>query len=324
MVARQRAKRQLHGLIPCYKPKGMVSKDVSRWFEERLGRIKLGHVGTLDPLAEGVLPILFGTATRLQDYLLDQAKTYEFEITFGQATTTMDLDGEVVEQMPYEHITAQALTEVCDDLTGDFYQTPPLYSAVKYQGKPLYEYAREGRSEEVPLASLSRTVQLHQLELLDFDAPRASFRVTCSKGTYVRVLATKISECVDSCGMVSGLIRSEAAGINLEQCWTIDQLESLGDDFGKAMIPVQRIQLDMPKWRVSDATLLSKLRMGQKMQVDMRFFEDGLAGQGSSRTTLRSLDRMLLVDPEGNSFGIGTASIQNTGRIAVVMRRGLS
>jgi len=324
VVAGQRAKRQLHGLIPCYKPKGMVSKDVSRWFEERLGRIRLGHVGTLDPLAQGVLPILFGNATRLQDYLLDQPKTYEFEVTFGKATTTLDLDGDLVEEKPFDQITAESLIDACKNLLGDFYQTPPIYSAVKFQGKPLYEYAREGRSEEVPLASLSRTVHLYNLELIDYQAPRGRFRVTCSKGTYVRVLAAKISECVESCGMVSGLIRAQAAGIKLDQCWTLEQLEELGDDFSKALVPVQRIQLNIPKWCVSDSALMSKLRTGQKMQVDMRFFEDGLAVDGASRTTIRSLDRMLLVDPEGNSFGIGTASIQNTGRIAVVMRRGLS
>lgn len=323
MVGRKRVKRQLHGMIPCYKPRGLVSKDVSRWFEERLGRIKLGHVGTLDPLAEGVLPILFGRATRLQDYLLEQAKTYEFEVTFGKATTTLDIDGEVVQEMPFEHIDEEQLKAVCEELCGDFYQTPPLYSAVKYQGKPLYEYAREGRGSEVPLEQLSRTVQLYKLELLDYKAPVGRFRVSCSKGTYVRVVAAKISECVESCGMVSGLIRSEAAGINIDQCWTLEQLGELEEDFGKALIPVQKINVDIPRWRILDDVLASKLRMGQKMHVDMRSFEDGLVSQGACRATIRSIDHMLLIDPEGNSFGIGSASIQNTGRIAVVMKRGL-
>lgn len=323
MATKSRPQGVLHGMIPCYKPKGMVSKDVSRWFEKRFGKLKLGHVGTLDPMAEGVLPVLFGRATRLQDYLLEQAKTYEFEVTFGRATTTLDNDGDLVEERPYEHVTKERLAEICQELTGRFYQVPPLYSAIKYRGKPLYQYAREGRGDEVPLADLSKYVDLMHLDLLNYEAPRGRFRVTCSKGTYVRVIASKISECVETCGVVTGLVRSAAAGIGIDQCWTLEQLEELGEGVAEALIPVQRIELSIPKWRAYDTSLVDKLQMGKKMQVDMRYFEQGLACTGVQRAQVESVERMVLLDPEGNSFGIGSASIQNSGRITVVMKRGL-
>jgi tRNA pseudouridine55 synthase len=313
----------MHGMIACYKPSQMVSKDVSRWFEKRLGRIKLGHVGTLDPLAEGVLPIMFGRATRLQDYLLEQPKTYEFEVTFGTATTTLDRDGETVDQQPWQHVQADQLTEICQRLEGDFEQIPPLYSAVKFQGKPLYEYAREGRQDEIPWRSLAKQVHIYKLRLIDFSEGNGRFVVTCSKGTYVRVIAAKISEIAGTCGMVSALVRTEAACLGVSECWTLEQLDQLGGDLHRALVPVQKIELNIPKWRALDAGVVDKLRMGQRMQVDMRYFEEGLLRNGAYRAKVRSLDRMLLLDPEGNSFGIGSASVQNTGRIAVVMRRGL-
>ena len=118
------------GLLGVHKPSGIVSKDVSRWLEKRLGKLKLGHVGTLDPLASGVLPLLFGQATRLQDFLLEIPKTYECTVELGYETDTLDSDGQIVETAPYEHVTLTQLQETAKSFVGRIKQVPPLYSAV--------------------------------------------------------------------------------------------------------------------------------------------------------------------------------------------------
>ena len=124
----------------------MVSKDISRWLVRRLGKLKLGHVGTLDPAASGVLPVLLGRATRLQDYLLDMPKTYEFDIRFGSETDTLDLDGQVIRETAWEHITEAQLRTAIGAFIGDIVQTPPIYSAIKYKGKPLYAFAKDAKA----------------------------------------------------------------------------------------------------------------------------------------------------------------------------------
>src|SRR5690606_14945083 len=121
-----------NGLLVVNKPEGMVSKDVSRWLEKRMGRMRLGHVGTLDPAASGVLPILLGRATRLQDYLLDLPKSYEFDIAFGTETDTLDREGTVVQTAAFDHVTEDLLRQAMAKFVGDIEQLPPLYSAVKY------------------------------------------------------------------------------------------------------------------------------------------------------------------------------------------------
>jgi tRNA pseudouridine55 synthase len=126
-----------HGMLIVNKPYGMISKDVSRWLTKRLGRLRLGHVGTLDPLAEGVLPILFGKATRLQDHLLDLDKGYQFDVTFGKETDTLDLEGDVVKEALFNHITAEQLIGISKKLLGPIEQIPPIYSMSSKTLKPL-------------------------------------------------------------------------------------------------------------------------------------------------------------------------------------------
>ncbi len=312
------------GMLLIYKPGGMTSKDVSRWFQKRLGRVKLGHVGTLDPLAEGLLPILFGKATRLQDYLVSSTKCYEFDVTFGAATDTMDADGQVVEEAASDHIELSQLQEICAGLIGDFLQVPPLYSAIKFQGKPLYEYARKGKTDAVPLQLLRRIVQIADLECLGYEAGIGRFRIVCSKGTYVRVVATTIAEKAGSLGTVSRLIRLGCGSLRSKDAWTLEQLEARLDKLDECIVPIHAIKLDIPCWRTLDGNLVQRLKMGQEMQVEMKAFEGGLVHDGVRRATIRSLDHVVFIDNNGVSFGIGSAMVLNTGRIAVRMRRGLS
>lgn len=311
-------------MLLIYKPGGMTSKDVSRWFQKRFGRLKLGHVGTLDPLAEGLLPILFGKATRLQDYIVSGTKSYEFDVAFGSATDTMDADGELVQEAEADHITRSQLESICESLVGDFQQTPPLYSAIKFQGKPLYEYARKGKSESVPLHLLRRMVRIESLECLHFQDRVGRFRVVCSKGTYVRVVAASIAEKAGSLGTVTRLVRLACGSLSAKDAWTLEQLESRLDQIDECIVPIHGIKLDIPHWRAFDGNLVQRLKMGQEMQVEMKVFEGGLAHDGVRRATIRSLDHVVFIDNNGDSFGIGSAMVLNTGRIAVRMRRGLS
>ncbi len=312
------------GMIIVYKPRGMSSKDVSRWFERRFTRIKMGHVGTLDPMAEGVLPVLFGKATRIQDYLLAGTKCYEFDIKFGTATDTLDLDGELVAEAPVGAFNMADIDKVCEGMQGGFTQIPPIYSAIKYQGKPLYEYARSGRADEVPLDLLRKIVQIERMECLNYADGIATVRVKCSKGTYVRVLSHHIAQTLGTLGVVVRLLRVATGDLEVGSSVSLDILEQEQETIQKYIIPLEDIRLDIPSWHTEDPLLIQKLKMGQEMHVEMKSFETGLTQSDKKRSSIKSLDHMILIDKCGQSFGIGSAVVLNTGRVAVRMRRGLS
>lgn len=313
---------ELHGLLAVNKPIGLVSKDVSRWLVKRFGRLRLGHVGTLDPGASGVLPILLGRATRLQDHLLDLPKSYEFDVAFGSETDTLDLDGVVVKTGPSEHITAEALTAAIKDFIGEFEQTPPIYSAVKYKGKALYDYARGGGSEDVPLEALKRRVRVSQFDLLDFGKDRATFRVTCSKGTYVRVLVKDIADKVGSCGTLSRLVRTRAAGVDLTSSLDLETIEQRQDDVASLVVPVEKIELGIPRWQSQSDGLTSKLAAGQQVNVELGDYLAGVDGETNTELTAWAKPT-LLVSHSGRAFGMGTIRRLESGRVAIQMKRGL-
>ncbi len=314
----------IDGLLLVYKPAGMTSKDVSRWFQQRIGKVKMGHVGTLDPLAEGLLPLLFGKATRIQDFLLAGTKAYEFDVGFGVATDTLDADGQVVAHAPKDHITEEQLQAICTSMQGEFMQVPPMYSAIKFQGKPLYEYARQGKADQVPLQLLRKIVQIFELKCLRFVDGVGTFRIRCSKGTYVRVISASIGEQAGSLGTVTRLLRLASGDLTVEKSLTLAQLENSLEGLNDHIIPIQDINLAIPSWRALDTALVERLKMGQEMQVEMKSFEGGLTHDGVRRATIRSLDHVILIDNNGKSFGIGSAHVMNTGRIAVRMKRGLA
>ena len=312
----------MDGMLVCRKPSGIVSKDISRRIERRLGKLKIGHVGTLDPLAEGVLPILFGRATKLQDFLLDHPKTYEFDITFGVATDTCDADGAVIATGAAEGVTSQRLESICKDLIGKFSQIPPIYSAVKFKGKPLYEYARSGRESEVCLESFRRDVQIYSLRFTRLFQGIGSFEMTCSKGTYVRSVATKISELCSVYGMVSRLVRTKASGVTMLDAFDLETIENSMNSIEAMLIPVGKIHLAIPSWTISDALLAKRLKHGQRIVCEASEFENGFL-KGDYEPTLNQGTQFLMVEKGVGSFGIGVAQERADGNIAVVMKRGL-
>lgn len=256
----------MDGLLPIYKAKGMVSKDVSRILQKIIGKTHpIGHVGTLDPMAEGVLPIVLGKATRLQDYLLASKKIYEFKVELGRHTDTMDADGQVLLEKEIQPFDGFMLQEALTSLEGNYEQEPPLYSAVKWNGKPLYEYARSGHGDQVPLHELSRKVEVFSATLLDYSDHFISCRVECGKGTYIRVFAYELCKRLNNYGHLTYLKRSFGSGVSSEDCVPTEALTSM-EAILKHLIPMERLKTDLIHVEVNPLEA-QKLLNGQKLTV---------------------------------------------------------
>ena len=300
------------GLLAVYKPPGISSKEVSRKITRVLGKNKMGHIGTLDPIAEGVLPILFGKATRLQDYLLSTRKSYECDLTLGESRDTLDSEGALVDELSFEGLTYFQVEEKIKTFVGKQSQIPPLYSAVKYQGKPLYKYAREGKGDQVPLHELSRQVCIHGIKLLSFENGIIRFSADVSKGTYIRVLAFELARSLGTLGYVSRLVRTESSGIKLTQTVSLELLldvlsegESRLRDF---FVDLSDINIPLMKVRFLFEQHKNRLFRGQKLTLQLD--KDFKLGEGSRVDLLNSCEEkeVLLEDGKSSLFAIATCS----------------
>lgn len=326
-----RFEKPLRGMLVAYKPKGMISKDLSRWIEQRIGRQKLGHVGTLDPMAEGVLCLLFGSATRLQDRLLEMPKCYEFDMRLGIETDTHDMDGQVTREMDASAITRGDIEGVLDRFRGPVRQIPPVYSAIKYKGKPLYEYARNDQGDQVPVQDLERSVVIESLELLAFEPGTATLRARCSKGTYIRSLVRDIGHAAGTIATLTRLVRTEASGTSLKDAVTLEDMEkalaSSPESFAKLLLPPENLALGLPVWQSVNHDCLSRLRSGQKVSVDAASWLANFKNPGGFVThkDANSMPlEMLLLDDQGHAFGLGESRMTEGGRFLITMKRGLS
>ncbi len=219
-------KQHMNGIINLKKEAGMTSHDAVFKLRKILGTKKLGHGGTLDPDVVGVLPIAVGKATRMVEFMQDEGKVYEGEITLGYSTTTEDASGEIVAETPVlAPLDEKLVDEAIASLTGPITQIPPMYSAVKVNGRKLYEYARAGQEVERPerqvtIYSFERTSRISYMENL----ARFSFRVKCSKGTYIRTLSVDLGEKLGYAAHMSHLTRTSAAGLQLENALTLEEI----------------------------------------------------------------------------------------------------
>lgn len=217
----------MNGIINLKKEAGMTSHDAVFKLRKILGTKKIGHGGTLDPDVVGVLPIAVGKATRMVEFMQDEGKVYEGEITLGYSTTTEDASGEVVAETPVlAPLDEKLVDEAIASLTGPITQIPPMYSAVKVNGRKLYEYARSGQEAERPerqvtIYSFERTSPIYY----DDKLARFTFRVKCSKGTYIRTLSVDLGEKLGYAAHMSHLTRTSAAGLNLEDALTLNEIE---------------------------------------------------------------------------------------------------
>ncbi|MEM7466583.1 MAG: tRNA pseudouridine(55) synthase TruB [Pseudomonadota bacterium] len=220
-MGRRRKGRPINGILLLDKPTGITSNAALQTAKRALNAQKAGHTGSLDPLATGLLPLCFGEATKVSAYLLDADKSYEAEILLGITTTTGDSDGEVVKQNEVGHLTHAELSEVLKDFEGEIEQVPPMYSALKKDGQPLYKLARRG----VEVARDARTIRIFALELLSFDGRAARVRVHCSKGTYIRQLAEDIGSALHTGGHITALRRTEVGPFKLDGAIKIEELD---------------------------------------------------------------------------------------------------
>lgn len=211
----------MDGVIVIRKEKGFTSHDVVAKLRGILHMKKIGHTGTLDPDAEGVLPVALGKATRLVDMITDKEKTYEAVMRLGVVTDTQDMSGTVLSQTAELHVTEEELRAVIESFVGDYMQVPPMYSALKVNGKKLYELAREGKTVE----RKPRPVHFYEIEILEIDLPLVRFRVTCSKGTYIRTLCHDIGEKLGCGAAMETLLRMKVGRFTLDDAITLAQTE---------------------------------------------------------------------------------------------------
>ena len=234
-------RRPVHGVLLLDKPLGLSSNQALQKAKWLLRAEKAGHTGTLDPLASGVLPLCFGAATKFSQIHLDADKTYETTVRLGVKTRTGDAEGDIIESREVTCTVGQVV-EVLDRFTGPIAQVPPMHSALKKDGKALYEYARDGETVERE----ARHVVIHDLELLDMqlqgEAPQLRLRVRCSKGTYIRTLGEDIGEALGCGGHLIALRRTATGPFDVSQCIALDALEALNEEDRLArLLPVQSL-----------------------------------------------------------------------------------
>lgn len=217
----------MNGVLNIFKPKGMSSFDAVRVVKKVAGTGKVGHTGTLDPEATGVLPICIGRATKIIDYIMDSEKVYEVTLKLGIRTTTYDLEGEVLEEIDPSHLTEEEILNSINSFKGEYSQIPPMYSALKQNGVRLYELARKG----IEVERKGRLINIHNLEDIKINNPYISMKVTCSKGTYIRSLCYDIGEKLGVFATMTQLNRAKTSVFSQEKSININELtkENIND-----------------------------------------------------------------------------------------------
>ena len=229
----------MNGIINVYKEKGYTSHDVVAVLRKIAGQKKIGHTGTLDPDATGVLPVCLGRATKLCDLLTDRDKTYEAVLLLGKTTDTQDISGAILKEQPTDHLNEAEVTKVIESFKGTYDQIPPMYSALKVNGKKLYELAREGKTVE----RKSRKVTIYQIHIKEIQLPRVRMEVTCSKGTYIRTLCHDIGNLLGTGGCMEELTRTKVGRFELKDSLKLEELRDLAQNgrLEDALIPLDQM-----------------------------------------------------------------------------------
>lgn len=241
----------INGIVNIYKEKGYTSHDVVAVLRKVVGQKKIGHTGTLDPDATGVLPVCLGRATKVCELLTDHDKTYEALLLLGKSTDTQDISGEVLEEKDPAHLTEEEVRSCIESFIGEYDQVPPMYSALKVNGKKLYELAREGKTVE----RKSRRVQIHGIRILEMNLPHVRMEVDCSKGTYIRTLCHDIGEKLQVGGCMEELERTKVGRFLKEDAVTLDEVRQKMEqgDGAELFTPLDQIFAELPAVTVTDA-----------------------------------------------------------------------
>ena len=293
MGRRNKKGRNITGIVIIDKPTGRSSNHVLQQVKRLFDAKKAGHTGALDPLATGVLPICLGEATKVSSYLLDADKAYHVTCKLGEVTDSGDSDGEVLSTSEIPEFDEQTLLDILPKFMGEQDQVPPMFSALKYNGQPLYKLARQG----IEVERKSRRITIYDIQLLSLTKNSFTLAVRCSKGTYIRTLVEDISHALGSGGHVVMLRRVAAAGYTQQQALTVEQLEHIAekglDALDAELLPTEDSLPDWPEVIATDEMVIA-LRHGQTIKVEQEY----------SSANIRLFDR------EKNFLGLGEMSEQ--------------
>nr|WP_315486037.1 tRNA pseudouridine(55) synthase TruB [uncultured Undibacterium sp.] len=259
---KKKTRLPINGVLLLDKPVGWSSNDALIKAKRLLNAIKAGHTGTLDPFATGLLPLCFGEATKFSADLLEADKTYQTVVHLGVSTNTGDTEGEAIRTHDV-NVSESQIHEVLEQFKGDILQVPPMYSALKRDGKPLYEYAREG----ITLEREARPVTIHLLEFVNYEAPFLTLNVRCSKGTYIRVLGEDIGNALGCGAHLNALRRTHVGHLILENTVTLDQLIEMSEEQRHALLaPVDALLSSFPEVLLSEE-LSKRFLQGQRISL---------------------------------------------------------
>lgn len=254
----------MNGIINFYKPKGITSHGAVNFFRKLLNIKRIGHTGTLDPNAEGVLPICIGKATRVSEYLLSEDKEYVGELTMGSSTDTQDGDGEVLE-ISSKIVSEEEIRNSFNKFKGNIDQIPPMYSALKHNGKKLYELAREGKTIE----RKPRNITIYKLDIEEiYENKKVIFYTKCSRGTYIRTLCNDIGKDLGTFGHMSNLLRVGVGPFKIEDSYKVEDLENLSQaEIKSLLLPIDSALMKFKSIKIPD-NLYKQLVNGVKVRIN--------------------------------------------------------
>lgn len=291
----------MDGILNVYKPKEWTSHDIVAKIKKITGQ-KVGHTGTLDPLAQGVLPVLIGKGTLCSKYLVNHDKKYRVELKLGKRTATLDAEGEILEEKEIpqgllEKSNQEEIKKALKKFEGEIEQTPPIYSAIKVKGKKLYEYARKGQKVEIP----TRKITIYSIELVEIlkDENLIIFDVSCSKGTYIRTLCEDIATSLNTIGYMQNLLRLQVGDFNVKDSITLTmETEKDLEIIEKNIISVEKIFDEYPKLDIEPSRIkhfLNGVKITQNVKdgIYRIYTENKFIGIGIVKTKLLKRDIIL-------------------------------
>lgn len=293
-----------NGILNINKPEGWTSQDVVAKLRGRLHIRRVGHTGTLDPMATGVLPVCFGKATRIIEYYDDDFKTYEAEMKLGMVTDTLDITGTVLETKPVD-VSEEDVIQAIDSFRGWITQIPPKYSALKVNGKPLYKYAREGVEVEIK----SRKIYVEDIQPVEVNLGenRILFRVTCSKGTYIRTICDDIGKKLGCGGTMTALQRTQSGCFRVEEARTLPEiLEMTDEELERCVIPMDETLVHLGKIELKSMESVPFYYNGREIDTGYVNVLASPAVPEAMQEGSRLGDKYRVYDPEGKFLGISS------------------
>lgn len=293
-----------NGILNINKPEGWTSQDVVAKLRGRLHIRRVGHTGTLDPMATGVLPVCFGKATRIIEYYDDDFKTYEAEMKLGMVTDTLDITGTVLETKPVD-VSEEDVIQTIDSFRGWITQIPPKYSALKVNGKPLYKYAREGVEVEIK----SRKIYVADIQPVEVNLRenRILFRVTCSKGTYIRTICDDIGKKLGCGGTMTALQRTQSGCFRVEDARTLPEiLEMTDEELERCVIPMDKTLVHLGRIELKSMESVPFYYNGREIDTGYVNVLASPAVPEAMQEESRLGDKYRVYDPEGKFLGISS------------------